>query len=127
MLLILLACGGLAFPVGPDAAASRKIPYDGLTGTIEKLLRARETPKVVLGSYGYSIEDFIDDDINELFRCDSQLAEYLNGDESCDYEHFSAIIEEAIRAALDDKSASAYAHHSQHDTIHGIDKSGNRF
>ena len=108
-LLLVLLCGSLAFPVEPGDAASRKIPYDGLTGTIEKLLRAREVPKVVLGSYGYAIEGFIDDDINELFSCDSLLAEYLNTDESCDYEHFSAIIEDAIQAALDDKSASAYA------------------
>jgi hypothetical protein len=109
LLLVLLACGGLAFPAEPGATASKKIPYDGLTGTIEKLLRAREIPEVVLGSYGYSVEDFIDDDINELFSCDSSLAEYLNGDGTCYYEHFSSIIEDSIRAALDDKSATAYA------------------
>jgi len=109
ILLLLVASVSLAFAAGPEDAASPKIPYEGLTGTIVELLRVREVPTILLGSNGYRIEDFIDDDIDELYSCDAALSEYLGSDEPCNYERLSAIIEDAILAALDDKSAAAFA------------------
>jgi len=108
MLFILLSCSSLVFSLGPSDTASIKIPYDGLTGTIENLLKSRETTKVVIGSYGYCIEDFIDDDINELYSCDSLLNEYLENNDNCNYERLSEIIRENIVNHIDDKSATLY-------------------
>lgn len=107
ILFMLISCSSFAFSLGLSNTASIKIPYDGLTGTIENLLKSREKTKVVIGSCGYCIEDFIDN-INELYSCDSLLNEYLENNENCNYEQLSEIIRENIIRHIDDKSATLY-------------------
>ena len=107
MLFILISCSNFVFSLGPSDTASIKISYDGLTGTIDNLFKSRETTKVVIGSYGYYIEDFIDG-INELYSCDSLLNEYLENNDNCNYERLSEIIRENIINHIDDKSATLY-------------------
>ncbi len=99
----------VAFPAGPTPAVPQRIPFNGLTGTLENIIESRPNQKIAIGSYSVLVDDLVDDDIAGLSACDTALNSYLDENEECSYGRFSDIIRQTITDNFNDKSGFLHA------------------
>jgi hypothetical protein len=105
----LLLCARVAFSLDPALAIPERIPLNGLTGTLENIIKSRPNHKIAIGSYSVLVDDLVDDDIAALITCDTALNAYLNESEECNYWQFSEIIRRTIADNFNDKSGFLHA------------------
>lgn len=106
--LFLFLILSFAFSEDRVQVQSAKIPFRGLTGTITDLLKARPKTRIQLGSYYLKPEDFMEQNIDEIFDCDEVGNAYLSSSDDVYYERFADVISEEISNGIQDKSATAH-------------------
>jgi len=107
-LLVLLSCGISVFSDQGNSASSRKIPFNGLTGTICDLLKTKPKARILLGSCRMDPGDIVEKSIDKIFDCDEVSNKYLTENDECYYERLAEIIKEKIGDNIMDKTACVY-------------------
>lgn len=107
-LIILLSCGISLFSDQGNGASSKKIPFNGLSGTICDMLETRPKARIALGSSRMDPEDIVEKSIDRIFDCDEVANKYLTENDECYYEQLAEIIKEKISDNVMDKTACVY-------------------
>jgi len=108
LLLCLLLCGSAVFTEQPDNTYSKKIPFNGLTGTITDLLGSKPNARIPVGSCYINPDEIVEKSIDTIYDCDEMVNKYLTGNDECYYGQLAEIIKEKINNNVLDKTACVY-------------------
>lgn len=85
----------------PDSTRYKGVPFTGLTKTLASLLNTRTPQPVLLGACEIDPEKLVDDDLSEVFDCDSVIMQYLSDAEgNATYEILSYEMSRTIESRL---------------------------
>lgn len=101
---LLLGCC-VVFADGQKTYDSARIPFDGLTGTMDDFLMSKPKARLRLGSLYFNPDDFLEQDMAHIFNCDDAIDKYLTDNAEGYYEQLAAVLEERITDNIKDKSA----------------------
>lgn len=108
ILIVILLSSIFLFSEEQDALYSKKIPFNGLTGTITDLLASRPKAKIPLGSFYINPDDIVEKNIYRIYDCDDLVNKYLTENDECYYGELAEIIKESISNNVSDKTACVY-------------------
>jgi hypothetical protein len=93
----------------PDTTRNTGVPFTGLTKTLANLLKIRTPETILLGAYEIDPEKLIDDDLAEVFDCDSVIMQYLSDEEEiATYEMLSYEMRQTIESRLTNEESFLY-------------------